>query len=75
MSAIHTLTGAPSAPSSFLSEIRSQLFLFLRARRTRLDLLELSDHQLDDLGLSREAARQEAQRPFWDIGGRREGRS
>lgn len=75
MSTIHALRGAPGVSSSFLPELRTQLFLLLRARRTRLDLLELSDHQLKDLGLTREAARQEAMRPFWDTGSRSEGRS
>ncbi|WP_229597942.1 MULTISPECIES: DUF1127 domain-containing protein [unclassified Labrenzia] len=43
-------------------------------RRTRLELLELSDAALEDLGLTREAALAEAMRPFWDTESRRKGR-
>ena len=38
----------------------------LQRRRSRLDLLELTDHQLKDLGLSRCDAHREGIRPFWD---------
>ena len=31
----------------------------------RLALLDLDDHQLSDIGISREAARREAEKPFW----------
>ena len=34
-------------------------------RRQRLDLAALSDWQLRDLGLTRDAAMEEARRPFW----------
>ncbi|PJI51208.1 MAG: hypothetical protein CTR55_00015 [Pseudomonas sp.] len=33
--------------------------------RTRKQLLELSDAQLRDIGISREQAKLEAMRPFW----------
>ena len=39
-----------------------------RARQRRA-LVALDDHMLNDIGLSRSAARQEAARPFWDDGG------
>ena len=64
----------PRSDISLLAVIRAQLVQWARARRTRLDLLELSEHELKDLGLTREAARQEAMRPFWDIGGHKRGR-
>ncbi|MBB4862829.1 uncharacterized protein YjiS (DUF1127 family) [Pseudomonas nitritireducens] len=38
---------------------------FWRRVRTRKQLLELSDQQLQDIGISREQARLEAMRPFW----------
>ncbi|MEM9049437.1 MAG: DUF1127 domain-containing protein [Pseudomonadota bacterium] len=34
--------------------------------RSRRALAALAPHQLDDIGISREAARREARRPFWD---------
>ncbi len=38
-----------------------------RIRRERQQLLELSDHMLRDVGLTRSQARQEAARPFWAV--------
>jgi len=38
---------------------------FWRRVRTRKQLLELSDAQLRDIGVSREQAKLEAMRPFW----------
>ncbi|QRY80299.1 DUF1127 domain-containing protein [Pseudomonas sp. PDNC002] len=38
---------------------------FWRRVRTRKQLLELSDEQLRDIGVSREQAKLEAMRPFW----------
>jgi uncharacterized protein YjiS (DUF1127 family) len=37
----------------------------LARRRQRLDLSELNDHLLKDIGLSRSAAQAEATKPFW----------
>jgi uncharacterized protein YjiS (DUF1127 family) len=34
-------------------------------RRQRRDLLKLSDHLLDDIGITREQAMEEASKPFW----------
>jgi len=78
MSSIETIPGRSALQSrgggSFLSRAREQLRLWGQRRRTRLHLLNLSDHQLEDLGLTRAAAQEEAMRPFWDNGRRREGR-
>jgi uncharacterized protein YjiS (DUF1127 family) len=38
-----------------------------RIRRERQQLLEMSDHMLQDVGLTREQVLQEAARPFWDV--------
>ena len=37
-----------------------------RIRRERLQLLELNDYMLSDIGITREEAGREAARPFWD---------
>jgi uncharacterized protein YjiS (DUF1127 family) len=39
--------------------------LMAERRRTRLDLLELTDDQLKDIGLSRADAFREARRMYW----------
>ncbi|MGE0213231.1 MAG: DUF1127 domain-containing protein [Parvibaculaceae bacterium] len=38
----------------------------LERRRTRVALLELTDEQLKDIGLSRSQVHKEVSRPFWD---------
>ncbi|MCC5884153.1 MAG: DUF1127 domain-containing protein [Halomonas sp.] len=44
----------------------------VQLRRERNQLLELSDHQLRDIGLTRHEAARESRRHFWDdIGWRR----
>jgi uncharacterized protein YjiS (DUF1127 family) len=40
------------------------------ARRQRLALARLDDHLLEDIGLTREAAWSECNRPFWELSGR-----
>ncbi|MFR0692153.1 DUF1127 domain-containing protein [Enterobacterales bacterium AE_CKDN230030158-1A_HGKHYDSX7] len=56
------LSGTCSAPG-VAGESRWQQFW--RRVRTRKQLLELSDAQLRDIGISREQAKLEAMRPFW----------
>lgn len=41
--------------------------LFMRRLLTRRALLELSDAQLRDIGLSRQQAKREATLPFWKL--------
>ena len=41
----------------------------LALRRQRRHLAELDDAMLDDIGLTRETALQEARRPIWDAPG------
>ncbi|GAB4532059.1 MAG: hypothetical protein Tsb0019_33750 [Roseibium sp.] len=77
MSSIETIPGRPAlrlrGAASILTRLREQLRIWRLRRRTRLHLLHLSDHQLEDLGLTREAALEEAMRPFWYDGSRRKG--
>ncbi|MCT7375186.1 DUF1127 domain-containing protein [Chelativorans sp. EGI FJ00035] len=40
--------------------------LMLEKRRSRCALLELTDEQLKDIGISRADAAREGLRPFWD---------
>ncbi|MBD9501862.1 DUF1127 domain-containing protein [Pseudomonas sp. BGr12] len=50
---------APRAPQE------SRWQQFWRRVRTRKQLMDLSDAQLKDIGVTREQARIEAMRPFW----------
>jgi uncharacterized protein YjiS (DUF1127 family) len=57
----------PSRATGFTSIIRwiaiaKQMYLL---RHQRQALLQLEDHQLADIGLSRKQAEQEARKPFW----------
>ncbi len=78
MSSIETISGRPISwlriPGGFTKTAFSYLKDWFVRRRTRLELLELSDSALEDLGLTREAALAEAMRPFWDTESRRKGR-
>ena len=53
---------APSKPSA-LARILAGLALW----RSRKQLAELEPHQLNDLGISRKQANQEANRAIWDV--------
>lgn len=46
-----------------LARVRAALAL----RRQRHHLPDLSDHLLDDIGITREMAEREASRPIWDV--------
>ncbi|MGB7318759.1 MAG: DUF1127 domain-containing protein [Planktotalea sp.] len=57
------LNCAPTArPISPLAKI----FHMIRVARSRRALAQLSAEQLCDIGLTRQAAKREATRPFWD---------
>lgn len=45
----------------------ARLRKMLAVRRQRLTLRELDERALADIGLTREAARAEANRPLWDL--------
>ena len=50
---------------SALMRVISMIELAVERRRSRLALMELSDAQLKDIGISRSEAFREANRPFW----------
>ncbi|MEC9244458.1 DUF1127 domain-containing protein [Nitratireductor rhodophyticola] len=75
MGAIKTINDGckPSAPplgrkaSGFtLRSVLRRVETWLGKRRSRLALLQLTDEQLRDVGISRDEARREGLRPFWD---------
>ncbi|WP_428650219.1 DUF1127 domain-containing protein [Roseibium sp.] len=70
MSSIETIGGRPVSRLSFRGPLWRTIFarlgLWMQTARTRRQLLELSPAELKDLGLTSEAARAEACRPFWD---------
>lgn len=53
------------AKSSFLTVALRVASVWSDRRRTRIALTTLTEAQLRDIGLEREAALEEAQRPFW----------
>ncbi|GAA3853238.1 DUF1127 domain-containing protein [Celeribacter arenosi] len=58
---LSTAAGARRAPS-----IVSRVVTALKLARTRQSLSKLDDHMLADIGLTREEARRESERPLWD---------
>jgi uncharacterized protein YjiS (DUF1127 family) len=65
MSVGHSYEAAASGGSKLLSAV-DWLERVLEKRRSRKALLEMSDEQLKDIGLSRSDAHGEAVRSFWD---------
>lgn len=53
------------ARGSALMRVISLIEMVVERRRSRLALMELSDVQLKDIGISRSEAFREANRPFW----------
>ena len=51
--------------SSALLRVMAMIEMAVERRRSRLALMELSDTQLKDIGISRSEAFREANRPFW----------
>nr|WP_290695637.1 DUF1127 domain-containing protein [Halomonas sp. UBA3074] len=45
---------------------QEKFYRWRQLRRERYALRHLSDDMLKDIGISREAVRREARRPFWD---------
>ena len=48
-----------------LAHVLGRVRLATLKRRQRQALLDLDDHLLTDIGLTREAAKHEAKKPFW----------
>lgn len=60
------ITMRSSTPrASTLMRVISMIEGAVERRRSRLALMELSDVQLKDIGISRSEAYREANRPFW----------
>ena len=53
-------------PRYLMKAIWRRLMSWLQVHQTRRQLLELTDAELEYLNLTREAALEEACRPFWD---------
>nr|WP_272211483.1 DUF1127 domain-containing protein [Marinicella sp. W31]MDC2877374.1 DUF1127 domain-containing protein [Marinicella sp. W31] len=57
-------------PSSAVNLVRRLAGLFFnywpKRRRQRLELLELTEERLRDIGIEPHQVREEANRPFWD---------
>jgi uncharacterized protein YjiS (DUF1127 family) len=69
---ISTETIIPASNSAFVHQGAERFVAWIEAisgmfnrRRQRQALLELDDHLLDDIGLTREQAEQEARKPLW----------
>ncbi len=54
---------APSSRPGLLTRLAAALAVARHRRR----LKDLSDHILDDIGITRDAADREASRPVWDV--------
>jgi uncharacterized protein YjiS (DUF1127 family) len=54
-----------SSRGSALLRVVAMIEMAVERRRSRLALLEMSDAQLKDIGISRSEAYREASRPFW----------
>jgi uncharacterized protein YjiS (DUF1127 family) len=54
-----------SSRGSTLMRVVAMIEMAMDRRRSRLALMELSDAQLKDIGISRSEAFREANRPFW----------
>ena len=56
-----------TAPMWDLAGLRTLLLVWLQRARQRQQLAELSDRQLEDIGISRAQAIEEARKPFWRL--------
>jgi len=53
--------------NTLMSKVRLQINVWREATQQRSDIRKLSDHLLDDIGLTRFHAGREGNRPFWNI--------
>ncbi|MFA0311157.1 hypothetical protein BH581_18460 [Vibrio splendidus] len=68
---MNTITVTENTNHSFLSSLSVKKFyskfrLYLQKRRTRKHLAELSDHLLEDVGITRGRANEEVRKSFWE---------
>ncbi|MEZ8342706.1 DUF1127 domain-containing protein [Vibrio cyclitrophicus] len=68
MNTITARTNRHQALFSLLSvkEFYSKFRLYFQNRRTRKHLAELSDHLLEDVGITRGQANEEVRKSFWE---------
>ena len=50
---------------SLLLKTLQQLLIYKHRYKSRKVLLRLDDHMLNDIGISKDQAQEEAQKPFW----------
>lgn len=62
---VHSPATTLRSGSSLAASLRARLREWHQRSRSRAELLELSDEQLLDVGISREQALAEAHKPFW----------
>ena len=58
-------TRSSGSRTSTLMRVISVIEMAVQRRRSRIALMEMSDAQLKDIGVSRSEAYREASRPFW----------
>ncbi|PTP43732.1 DUF1127 domain-containing protein [Vibrio splendidus] len=68
---MNTITATENTKHSFWSSLSVKKFYFnfkryLQNRRTRKHLAELSDHLLEDVGITRGQANEEVRKAFWE---------
>jgi uncharacterized protein YjiS (DUF1127 family) len=63
---LHTSADFPAGQAStWLGRIAASVDHALQRRRQRNALLELDDRRLNDIGLTRDRAREESRKPLW----------
>ena len=68
---MNTITAGSNSHQAFFSSLSVKKFyskfrLYLQNRRTRKHLAELSDHLLEDVGITRGQANEEVRKAFWE---------
>ncbi len=75
MSILPTILPAdPAAPEEHQHQTRKlsygilgRLYMFVELARERHTLAQMDDHLLRDIGMTRDDARREYRKPFWDV--------